>query len=253
MSLEITPRKTALFLTAIACLLVLAHAAMMFSLWILDHGNLFGLVNMFSLDKEANVPTLYASATLILCSLLLLLIAFSHYQMQKPYVWHWLGLAALFGFLAMDETARIHELLIGPVNVLFNKTSGYYSWLIPYSIILTLISLAYVQFFFRLPLRTRLRFFLAGSIFMLGVVAMEIISEGYFEYVGEDLLYVFFFSVEEILEMTGIILFVHALVSYFSEELNGIQIAVPSTSPIPVQKPASVLNNTQVEAITTPT
>ncbi len=64
-----------------------------------------GLIPLFDFRTEMNIPTLYSSFALIICSILLWFISIKHYKAGSSHI-PWFGLAILFVFLSVDETAR---------------------------------------------------------------------------------------------------------------------------------------------------
>ena len=69
------PRKTVLFLTAIALVLVGAGSAMALYRYGLGYTNLRWFWEYFDLGREANLPTYFSSGLLLIASLLLAWIA----------------------------------------------------------------------------------------------------------------------------------------------------------------------------------
>ena len=88
---------------------------------------------MFDLDQEGNVPTFYASASLLFCTALLGVIAAAKKKQQSKDFVFWLFLSMIFALLSVDESASLHERLITPVRESFSSTGiFYYAWVIPY-------------------------------------------------------------------------------------------------------------------------
>jgi hypothetical protein len=79
-------------------------------------------VRLFDLDREANIPTWYQSALLLLCCALSAAIGrLSNFGAGVR--GRWLLMAALFLCLSIDEAAVIHEMLVTPMRLVFH-TSG---------------------------------------------------------------------------------------------------------------------------------
>lgn len=64
---------------------------------------------MFRLSDEANVPTWWSSAQLLMIGVLLSILAYRLISLGKPQAWLMTLPALLFLFLSMDEVATIHE------------------------------------------------------------------------------------------------------------------------------------------------
>lgn len=166
------------------------------------------LIKLLNVNLEANLPTYFSSLLLLIDGILLALIAYGN-KAQGQKLWNWLGLSFIFVFLALDEMMQIHEQLNAPMTALFN-TSGllYFSWFIPYSIITILIGIAYFKFMMRLPKSILKLFIFAAVLFIFGAVGMEAIGGMHAEKYGlKTLTYALMYSVEELLEMSGAVVF----------------------------------------------
>ena len=175
-----------------------------------------GLIPLFFVDDEANVPTWYSSVTLLAAGGLLLLIG-TALRARGDRSWrYWAALAAVFAALSIDEVAQIHELLIAPLRQALEAT-GYlfYPWVIPGTIFAAIVALAFTRFLFRLPRPTRAQFVVAGFLYIGGALGVETISARLdFEHGPADAGYVAVATVEEALEMFAIVLFLHALLGH---------------------------------------
>ncbi len=179
-------------------------------------------IKLFDFDYENNFPTFYATITLFLSSLLLGLIAFctkKHYQ--KNYLF-WLGLSFCFLFLAIDESVQIHERIGAVLSRRFNFSGVlYYAWIIPYCIVLfVLASLYYFKFLRYLPKKIMWLLLFSGLLFILGAVGFEMLGakEASSLHTSEFRISIFY-TLEELLEMLGIALFIYTLLLYLKEEV----------------------------------
>jgi len=140
----------------------------------------------------------------------------------------WLGLAIIFLFLSIDETASFHERLITPVRESLN-TSGllYYAWVIPYGIALTVFVIAYLKFLMSLPKNIMILFVVSGATFVSGALGFELVGGRYVEIHGSsNLLYSFFYTCEEFLEMLGIVIFIYTLLTYIVSQFKFFELSV---------------------------
>ena len=93
--------------------------------------------------------------------------------------------------------------------------TGVQTCALPISTIILFLGL--VKFLNELPKRTLKLFVLAGIIFISGSVGMEIIGGRVEEIIGtKNITYLFCYTVEELLEKIGVIIFIYALTSYKS-------------------------------------
>ncbi len=228
MEITIKLRKVRQIFTYIVICLTMIHIVEQLYVHYSHHNYIFGLVPLFDFDCEANIPTFYTSLLLITCSALFAMIAYITKKIMNSYYYHWTGLAFIFLFLSMDESVSLHELLINPVRNAFH-TSGilFYAWVIPYGLLLIILSFIYIKFFLHFSARERFLFFLAGVIYVSGAFGFELINGYYSEIHGENnIIYTVLVTIEELLEMIGLLVLMHAQTSYLSSERKEIRIKI---------------------------
>ena len=235
MDIVLRPRKVALCFGLAVAGLTIANLFVQYCKFALGHETVYGLVDLFDVGKEANLPSTYSAFALMFCSLLLAFIGLAKKADRQPYRWHWLGLAALFFFLAFDEGAVIHEKLIVRLREAYHLSGWFYfGWIIPYGIAAVVIGFAYLRFLFRgISGWTRVRFIVAAAVYLTGALVLEMAGGRVAELYGGDEMnpiHAFYYSIEEFLEMAGILLFIHALVVYIHTELKGLRITVGTRS-----------------------
>ena len=173
------------------------------------------LVALLSLSEEANVPTWYSSMLLFGCALALASIAILVRSAGGRMVKQWAALAAVFGYMSLDETAQIHERL-NSLHALANlRGVFYFGWIIPAGVIVLALGAAYLPFVLHLPKTTRTRFIVAGAIYVGGALVMEMPLGAWATKHGENNLgYALIDAVEETMEMAGASLFLAALMKH---------------------------------------
>jgi len=210
-----TITKTLLIIVAV---LFAASCVGAFFRYGMGHPQVYGFVPLFDLDAEENIPTYFSSCILLLASALLFLIAIAKKRINDRFTWHWFCLAFIFLYLSIDESASLHELTIEPVRNLTGAGSVlYFAWVIPAMIGLVILAICYFRFLFSLPPKTRNLFFLAAVLYVGGAIGLEL-PEGYWaeKTGGDDFVYWIFVSIEEPLEMLGVVCFIHALLGYLA-------------------------------------
>ncbi|MBT6226603.1 MAG: hypothetical protein HOI47_08110 [Candidatus Scalindua sp.] len=188
-------------------------------------------IRLTNLDVERSIPTLFSFVLLLTCSFFLFIIASAKRKDGEGYM-YWLVLSVIFLFLSIDESLMTHEGLMEKLRTLLN-TSGYFyfAWVIPYGIGLIAFLLVYTKFLFKLPYKTRLLFIIAGSVYISGAIGLELVGGRCYELYGEhSLSFVILFTIEEILEMSGTVLFIYALTSYMDSELKCSRFRIMSVS-----------------------
>jgi len=139
-----------------------------------------GFVPKFDFDYENNVPTYFSSVLLLIVSCLTYWISMAAKHAGTRYARHWWFLSIIFLFLSLDETASLHELLVGPLRDAFNLSGiFYFSWVVVGIIAVILIGVLYIKFLFGLPSTTRNGVILAGALYLGGVIVLEL-AGGYY-------------------------------------------------------------------------
>jgi hypothetical protein len=213
----LSPATMARVLTAVVVLLTLASVAGQLARFFLGYDEGSTLIWLFDLDQEWNVPSIYQSATLLLCAFLLARIAAAQRALGGNHPAHWWGLSLIFVFLSIDELTSIHERAGPPLRASFPSAATgflYHAWVVPAGVLLVVFGLTYWRFLADLPTRTRILFVVAGCIYVSGAMGMEMVGGVIETRYGEaTLLYAAEATLEELMEMTGIVLFIYALMT----------------------------------------
>lgn len=181
---------------------------------------LSALILLFDLDSELNVPTWYASSALLFCAGLLAVIFLSKRRLHDPAAPSWGWLAAVFLCLSLDEAAAIHERSVPLVqNLLHPRGLLTFAWVIPGVIFLTIFVLVFLKFLRDLPFDTRVRFVVAGAVYVGGALGLEMVGGAVFEKGGKNTVFHVLVLVEETLEMLGVVIFIDALLRYMESHL----------------------------------
>jgi hypothetical protein len=189
----------------------------------------YGLTDLFDMDQEHNIPTLFSSLMLLTSALLLLLIATAKRKEGQTEHWYWHGMAAVFLFLSVDEITILHERFNDPVRDTLQTTGAlHFAWVIPYAIIILTLTVLYARFVLKIiPRRTRKLMILSACIFIGGALGLELAGSYYFSKAGEiDITFALMATVEETMEMVGVVLFVYALMDYMATQLKSLYFQV---------------------------
>ena len=227
------PERLMAYLIGAFGLLLLAQLAIV-TQFVLHHRPSSAFFTKFYFDREANFPSFFSSFILFLAAVLLAVIAALKHQDRDAYRRQWQVLSLLFFALALDETVGLHELLIEPMRRAFHL-SGYlrFSWVLAGAAFLVVFVVAYARFLLHLTPRMRWRFLLAGAVYVLGAVVFEAIGGAYFTdgntNPGTDNqtpTYLVIMTLEETLEMVGILLFIATLFAYLKTYAHQLVITV---------------------------
>jgi hypothetical protein len=190
------------------------------------HGQLLGLVPLFRLDREANLPTWWSSTMLLFAAVVLA--ALGHADRRRTARWHghWTALAVIFLAMAIDETAQMHEIVGRVVRKLGNTTGVFYmAWTLPALAFVVAVGVSYLRFLLALPRATAIGFVVAGALYVGGALGFELIGSPIDQLHQERhplLAYLTLF--EETLEMAGVVLFVACLLRFAAHELGAVRI-----------------------------
>jgi hypothetical protein len=223
--LTIYPKTIVKYLTIGVIILALISIPIQIGKYVFDYRE--DWTRMFNLDREMNLPTWYTAFMLAFCALLLRVIALDKKTPRERYFRHWNFLSMLFLFLAADEVLQIHELFI--IKDISRMLPGiFYSvWVIPYGIALIIFAQKYWKFTRDLPNQTRFHFILAAILYIGGALGMEMIGSYWTDLEGQqNLIYALMATLEEVMEMMGIITFIYGLLNYIKRDQNDLQINI---------------------------
>lgn len=188
-----------------------------------DLGGEHGLIQLFDLRVERNLPTAYSTLLLALAALVVFFVAVRCRTGGDAQYRHWGILSVILLLLSVDETAQIHERSTFLIREYVQPTGILYdAWVIPFAVILVALAVYFWPFLKRLPSDTRNRFILAGAVFVGGAFGMELV-EGYYESccgTWVDSRYAFMAGIEEVAEMVGMAMFVDAALRHLDLRLG---------------------------------
>jgi hypothetical protein len=215
---------TQFLLRVVVCLVVLSLLTQMTLYFLPDYLFRDFFADKFYLDYEWNVPTLYSALALLFSSVLLGAIAYAKNLDSDRYKNHWKILSFIFLYLSLDEIGQLHEDLIYPMQKLLNATGFFYfTWIVPFGFLVGIFLLSYSKFLFHLPVTTKKMFVAACALYIGGAIGMEMPGGYLASTTGvKTVPYVIVMTIEESLEMLGIVVFIHALISYIKIYLGGV-------------------------------
>ena len=189
-------------------------------------GELFA--ELFNVNGEYNIPSLYSGYALLFCSILLAIIAYAKKVAGERYVRHWGALSIIFVYISLDEVISLHEKMSDPLRSSFSAHGVlYYPWVIVGCIFVLVFVLAFLKLLADLPAKTRRLFVIAGTVFVIGALGMEMIEGFYADLHGEfNIVFTILTTIEEFLEMLGVAVFIYALLSYISFYMKGLTLRV---------------------------
>ncbi|HEV7330765.1 MAG TPA: hypothetical protein VGN63_06990 [Flavisolibacter sp.] len=216
------PKPVTTFLLKVIGFLALAGLVSCYLLNVAGLPSVFGLVPLFDLNEEFNIPSFYSGFAIWFSAFLLRSIYLFEKKNHGQSPHYWKALFFVFLFLGLDEIFIIHEKFarIEPYlrDVIHIHNANRY-WVIPYGVFTLVAGLYFLPFYLRLQKATRLRFTVAGLVYVSAAFGLEIISSMVASIVDLSYLAIDLFeAAEEIIEMLGIALFIRALLYYFLEK-----------------------------------
>jgi len=224
---SIDPGLVARYLAWTIAILALVSLAEQYVIHILGRADLEEFLIAVDVDAEANIPTWYSSATLFACGILLAAITARVNRRNGRYVDHWAWLSAIFCILSIDELAQLHEHLGRLHSIWHTHGLFYFAWVIPGAAFVALVGLAYVPFLAHLAAKTRWRFMVAGAIYVGGALGVEALGGWRAETHGmNNMTHSVVATVEEVMEMTGVAIFLVALMRELAGEGRPLELAI---------------------------
>ena len=215
-------RKAVNVLIGVIASLILLSLAGQIAKFYFGRPHVFGLVRLFYVDVENNLPTWYQSLALGFAAVLLGAIGMAARRALSPLAGYWLALSLLFVFLSLDEAASIHEASMEPLRRLTGRLEGAWQpgWVILGIAAAAIVSAAFLRFFLHLSRFERSQVFLAAMLFIVGALGMEMVTASLFTTSDpsykENFTYAVLAHIEELLEMLGVVVFIDFLLRRLS-------------------------------------
>jgi hypothetical protein len=207
-------------------ILVLAHISMYLIRKLTAHREIWELKKYYELTFENNFPAIFSTILLLIASYYIGIIAINKAKSRDRSSVYWIGLFVVFFFLAVDEYWGFHESFDRYIRE--NITSDHpfaHNWIYSGIILVLLFAVAFWRFFWRLPPKTRMGILLSALLYVGGALGFEIIGSIFIpSQEPPEVLFLMITTVEETLEMVGMIVFIHVLRAYTEE---------PDSPPLP--------------------
>ena len=254
-TIDLAPKRVRRTLIVGLLMVLAGHLFVVFAHFVL-HWQVRAATDLFDMDIEANLPTFYNAFLFFIAASLLYLAGLSE-QGKNRRAWNLLAL--IFVFLGFDEASQIHEKLIFAMWRLLDhgqKTRVemgwlYHAWVIPYGLALIALLAVLVPFLIRMSSTTRNGLIVSGAVYLTGAVLFEMwggrVSAGiegttlttdqlaYLPcmiypdntcalYASAE--YVTLYTIEETLEMLGLILSIQVLMTHLGRTITGVRLEI---------------------------
>jgi hypothetical protein len=188
-----------------------------------------GMYLLLNVDFESNLPTWFSSLLLMLCAGTAALIA-GLSRDRADAARGWAILALLFVALSADEAAAFHELLVYPLRALVRESPWLrYPLILPGAAVLMAGWFVLGSFLRDLPARTRQRLGWGLALFASGALGIETVG-GWFDPLvyGDSVTYVALATLEEGLEMSGVVVAFMGLLDHIEQHVGPIRFPDPA-------------------------
>jgi hypothetical protein len=228
--ISLAPSALPRVLGVLAVLLLVASVTGQIAKLGFGHDYVKGFVPLLNVDAERNIPTYFSVLLLLTAAFLLAVTAVLEARGTRPWR-QWALLSTGFLLMGYDEAFQAHEQLIDPMRQLLGGGKlGVFSfaWVVPGLVLVFLLLLVFLRFLVRLPPPTRRRFVLAAALYVGGSIGMEMVGGAFVELHGlNSWQYTTVVTIEEGMEMAGLIAFVWALLRRWAD--NGTAVLVRFT------------------------
>lgn len=220
--ISIEPQKLTIYSTAVMVVLILLHIVFMNIDPPVDEKRLKLLWQLFDLDKEANIPTLFCTILWGLNAICFYLLG--RFEQQRAFR----VLSLIFCYLMIDESASIHERITPLLRHTFSTSDFFlFAWIIPYGLCLGLLTIYFLPILMKLGRPTQFYYLLAGAIFILGSIGMEMLAGFQWQPHQQSTSYYILSTLEESMEMIGLILAFHASLARLSRKAVCVRFSLP--------------------------
>jgi hypothetical protein len=192
-----------------------------------------GMLDLLSVNREGNLPTWFSSALLLAAAASAAGVGAWAHRTRDRWRWYWSILAAAFCYLSVDELLRLHERANHQVGKVV-ETSGIFTfgWWVLAAPLVAVFAAAYVRFLRGLPRPIGSLIVAAGTLYVGGAIGMEMVGSWLADDRGTTLSapYILATTVEEVLEMLGVVVFLYAVTTYANSRMRVVDEPVTSAA-----------------------
>lgn len=209
-------RRIGRCLLGIFGLLLLGHLFRFYYFHFTSHPFAYRLVDKLSLTTELTLPAWFSSTLLLGCGVLCGLIYHRFRQTAQASIWQWALVGSLLVLMSIDESISVHETLGEMLSDRVHATGVFrYAWVLIALPILVVACVVLLPWVLGLPRPLPLCLLVAAAVYFGGAVGTEMLGGLAFDTVGRDSWQYFLTAtIEESMEIVGVILAFLALLSY---------------------------------------
>ena len=143
------------------------------------HDTVLGVMHLLDVGKEQSLATFFAVFNILIGSALTFWIYRSEKLRRSILRFYWLALSALLLYMAIDESATIHEKFIHLQEFFFDDSLPMipsHGWMLLGAVFAAIVGLAFIPFLLTVSRRTAVMFVIAGTIFLTGALGLEFVA-----------------------------------------------------------------------------
>jgi hypothetical protein len=228
----VRPRQVTRWLVAALAALVLANLAA--CLWRgpaqMASGAPLWVARLLDMDAERNLPTLFEVALMLGASALLALVGVRAQRRGTADGRYWFFLSGAFAALAVDEAWSFHEHASRVVwATLRLDLPGFlaFAWVLPGMVLVLALLLANLRFLRRQTRFVAAGLVAAGAVFVAGAIGMEMVGAHLSTRAEPSaVLYLLASTLEETLEMAGLILLIRVLLELLADGRGEVRLVL---------------------------
>ena len=224
---NISGGKLVFLLVVLTAILLLMHLASYFVQPFVSSTVGQSLDSLFNLSRENNFPSYFSAFLLMMAALLFYITHKTVKQQSSKWKLHWWLLSLIMAFLSIDEAVQLHERLATIGGKIFAQPDISFlsfAWVIPYTILFLIVGTYFLPFVLALNKRTRKLFIIAGVFYVGGALGFEFLEGHEVHRNGHTFTYWLMVTIEEVMEMTGVIILIYALLDYLKQLQSTIKI-----------------------------
>jgi hypothetical protein len=209
-----------------AAVLVTGHVAGLALAEAFGFSREYGVLRQFNLNGEANLAAWFYSCLLLACAALVGVLALAARARASSLAPRWGALALVLLLMAVDESAQLHDMATGPLRRFLDIDLGafYYAWLLPAAAFLVLAGFYFAPLVRSLTPAVAGRLVLAAALYFGGAVGFEMVSGIALAAGRESLLYQGVMTIEEGLELAGILVLLATLLAVARQQAAGVSL-----------------------------
>lgn len=207
----IRPKRVAMRLATVVAALV-GISLVLNALKLTETGVPEWLVDEFRLNNENNIPSFFSGAMLMATSVLCAISYKRERADASRASWSWAVMCAVFAFLAFDELFQVHERLSDPIRSYLQLPDALrFAWVVVYFGFALAAAALFWPAWRHLRPQVKRAFAAGGGIYVLGAAVFETIGGAIYTGAQGDIWYGLAYTVEETLEMLGLVIFLYGL------------------------------------------